>query len=232
MPEAIAEGAVKGRIGLRMRTEIPRPPAATIAALAACGSDLVADGMNRFGVMGGAIKPLKPGWRLAGPAVTVRVRAADNLMVNQALGLARPGDVLVVATGRHVANAIWGELMALAAMKQGLSGLVTDGAVRDRELLLGLDFPVFAAAVTAAACDKDGPGEINFPVAVGDVAVMPGDIVIADDDGVIVVPMADVGDVMAGIAAKRKFEAQRRADIEAGRVVTDAVAKTVSALLG
>jgi 4-hydroxy-4-methyl-2-oxoglutarate aldolase len=224
--------STRGKIGMRVRAEIERPPAPEAAELAAFGSSMLADGMNRFNAMSPEIRPVHPGWRLAGPAVTVRVRAADNLMVTRAIGLARPGDVLVICTGRHHRNAVWGELTTLAARRQGLAGVVTDGAVRDVELLRKMGFPVFAAAFAAAACDKDGPGEINFPVSVGDAVVMPGDLVVGDDDGIVVVPLADRLDVLAGIRAKLASEERRRRDIEAGIVVPDAVVAAVDARTG
>jgi regulator of RNase E activity RraA len=217
---------------MRVREEIERPPPALAAELAGFGSSMLADGMNRFNAMDPGIRALRPGWRLAGPAVTVRVRAADNLMVMRAIGIARPGDVLVICTGRHHRNAVWGELTTLAARKQGLAGVVTDGAVRDVELLRSMDFPVFAAAFSPTACDKDGPGEINFAVSVGNTVVMPGDLVVGDDDGVVVLPFADRDDVLAGIRAKLASEERRRREIESGVVVPDAVVAAVDARTG
>ena len=119
----------------------------------------------------------------------------------------------------------------LAAMKRGLAGVVTDGGVRDLPILERLGFPVFGGGLTPAACDKDGPGEINFPIAIGDVPILPGDIVVADDDGVVIVPRGDVPDVLAGIEAKRQSEEKRRRDIAAGLVVPAAVVAAVDAKL-
>ncbi len=222
---------VSGRIGMRLRRKIERPDVAVVRQLAEFGSNLVADGMNRFNVIVGAARSLCRGWKLAGPATTVRVRPADNLMVMRAIDVAEPGDVLVVSTGRTVGNAVWGKLMTLAAMKRGLAGVVTDGGVRDLPILERLGFPVFGGGLTPAACDKDGPGEINFPVAIGDVPILPGDIVVADDDGVAIVPRGDVADVIVGIEAKRQSEEKRRRDIAAGLVVPAAVVAAVDAKL-
>jgi len=221
--------SVQGRIGCRVRFDIERPAATLTAELGAFGSSMLADGMNRFNGLDPSVRPIRPGWKVAGPAVTVRVRAADNLMVMRAIGIAQPGDVLVIATGRHHRNAVWGELTTLAARKRGLAGVVTDGAARDIELLRTMDFPVFAAAFAPTACDKDGPGEINFPVSVGDVVVMPGDLVVADDDGVVVLPFADRDDLLTGIRAKIESESRRRQEIESGVVVPDAVVAAVEA---
>ena len=219
--------AIRGKIGMRARDTIVRPDAKTISDLARYGTDLVADGMNRFGAIRGGIHSLNPGWRMAGPACTVRARPGDNLIIQYALSVAQPGDVLVVSTCGHADNAVWGELMNLAALKLGLAGVVTDGGARDLPLLRDAGFPVFAAGITPTACDKDGPGEVNFPVALGHVPVLPGDIVIGDDDGVVVVSPADVADILEGIKAKLESETRRRAEIASGKVVPDAVIAAV-----
>ena len=219
--------STRGRIGMRVREQIVRPDRGIVEKLAAFGSNLVADGMLRFGVMSSIVRCMKPGWKVAGPSITVRTRPADNLMVMRAIGIAQPGDVLVVSTMRHNGSAIWGELTTLAALKQGIAGLVTDGGMRDLPIVQELGLPVFAGGVTPSACDKDGPGEINFPIAVGDIPVMPGDIVIGDDDGVVVVPAADAEGVIAGIEAKSASEVRRRQEIASGKVVPDAVVAAV-----
>ena len=219
----------KGKIGMRVRSEIERPDPSQVSELGAFGASMLTDGMNRFNAMSPDIRPMNPGWKLAGPAVTVRVRAADNLMVMRAIGLARAGDVLVICTGRHHRNAVWGELTTLAALRQGLAGVVTDGAVRDVALLRTMGFPVFAAACAPTACDKDGPGEINFPVSGGDTVVIPSDRGVADEDGIGVVPLADRLDLLAGIRAKLAAEERRRREIESGIVVPAAVVAAVDA---
>jgi RraA family protein len=164
--------------------------------------------MWRFASIGGEIKAFhKPGLRMAGFAFTVRVSPADNLMLHKALTLAKPGDVIVVEAGGALTNAITGELMAATAKQRGIAGFVIDGAIRDRAGILQLEFPVYAKGLQPRGPYKDGPGEINVPVSCNGVVVNPGDIVIGDDDGVVVVPMRDAHSVLK--KAKEKAEQER-----------------------
>ncbi|HHY46137.1 MAG TPA: 4-carboxy-4-hydroxy-2-oxoadipate aldolase/oxaloacetate decarboxylase [Firmicutes bacterium] len=212
-------GRVRGKIGFRFVEDIVRPPKEVVEGLGALPISNIADVMNRFRVMDPAIKPLSPGTRVAGPAVTVMVRPADNLMLHKAIDLAKPGDVIVVDTGGNVNNAVWGELMTLAALKKGIAGLIVDGAVRDAEEDRRLGFPIFARAVTGRGGDKDGPGEVNFPISCGGVVVEPGDIVIGDDDGVVVVPSGNAEEVLNMARSKMALEVKRKEAIANGVII-------------
>lgn len=157
----------------------------------------VGDAMGRFQIMDAGIKTInKPGVKMVGSAVTIRVRPGDNLMVHAALEVAVEGDVLVVDAQRSVMNASWGEILTHIAMKKNIAGLVVDGAVRDAYEIKELGFPVFTRAVNAAGPDKEGPGEINYPINCGGVPVSPGDIVLGDDDGVAVIPRNDAAVIL------------------------------------
>ena len=125
---------------------------------------------------------------MAGPALTVKTRPGDNLMIHKALLMAEPGDVIVVDAGGDLTNALVGELMLSHAMKIGVAGVVINGAVRDYGWIRANNFPVFAAGVTHRGPYKDGPGEINVPIALGGMVIEPGDLVIGDDDGLLCVP--------------------------------------------
>ena len=139
-------------------------------------------------------------------------------MVHKALAVASPGDIVVVTTGGNVTSAVFGELMCQSAVAAKLGGLIVDGAVRDVEAITRLGFPVYSRSVCPGGCDKDGPGEINVPVACGGVVVMPGDIVVADDDGVAVVPQADAEAVLRGVTELAERERKRTEEIHAGQV--------------
>lgn len=176
----------------------------------------VADAMDRLGAMDARIKPVWSGATLVGRAYTVWTRAGDNKVLHEALRLAAPGDVLVVNGEGDESRALLGELMGERAKVNGLAGFVVDGAIRDAEVLGEIAMPVFARAVTPAGPFKYGPGKLGTTVAVGGVAVTPGDLVLGDSDGVVIVPQAEVERVLIAAEAKFADETARRADIKAG----------------
>ena len=126
---------------------------------------------------------------MAGPALTVKTRPGDNLMLHKALDLAEPGDVIVVDAGGDLTNAIIGEIMSGYAASRGLGGIVINGAIRDAGALRRASFPVYAAGVTHRGPYKDGPGEINVPIAIDGMVIEPGDLIVGDEDGVLVRPL-------------------------------------------
>lgn len=218
-----------GNPGFRIRYEIDRPDAALIAELARYSTCNIADAQGRFRVMCPAIKPVNQQIKLAGPAVTVLARPGDNLMVHKALEVAQPGDVVVVSTCGNDNAAVFGELMGSTLKGAKLGGLVVDGAVRDHDELLELGIAVFARSLVGSACDKDGPGEINFPVACGGVPVLPGDVVIGDANGVVIVPQADLAWVLAKTKQIVAGEEKRLAEIAAGQLFKAEIDATLRA---
>lgn len=173
----------------------------------------IADTMNRIAVLGNGIRrvssPAKP--IMAGYAITVKVRAGDNLMLHAALDMATENDVIVVSNEGDRSRALMGEIMiAYAHYTRKIAGIVLDGPVRDIDALSVLDFPIFATGSNPAGPFKEGPGEVNTPIAVGGVAVRPGDLIVGDADGVIAVPLGD--------AAALLDEATRYASFDAGKV--------------
>lgn len=177
----------------------------------------VSDCMSRMSGFGARIRPLHRQGVLAGPALTVRTRPGDNLMIHKALDMALPGDVLVVEAGGDVSNSLMGELMISHAIKRGLAGVIIDGAVRDLAWIRDHDFPVFAAGVSHRGPYKDGPGEINVPISIDGNVVHPGDLVIGDDDGALAVPIDEVAEVYAAAVKKHEAETRQLAAIEAGQ---------------
>lgn len=177
----------------------------------------VGDCMSRMFAGGPALRPMhRPGQRMAGPAVTVKTRPGDNLLIHKALWTAAPGDVLVVDGGGDLTNALFGEIMVSIAVKRGLAGVVLNGSIRDAFTLREGDFPVFAAGVTHRGPYKDGPGEINVPIAIAGMVIEPGDLVIGDDDGVLCVPYEQAHALHDAARAKMAQEAQMMAAIQAG----------------
>lgn len=176
----------------------------------------VSDCMARMTAGGSRLRPMHAGGRMAGPALTIKTRPGDNLMIHKALQLAQPGDVIVVDGGGDLTNSLIGEIMIGDAIRQQLGGVVINGAIRDADVLAKLDFPVFAAGVTHRGPYKDGPGEINVPIAIDGMVIEPGDLVIGDGDGVLCVPFDDVSTLLAAARKKQDIEAKMVADIEAG----------------
>lgn len=212
-----------GKIGFRIFISNKRPDKKLVEELSRFPTTNIADAMGRFRVMDPGIKCVTKGKIAAGPAVTVMVRPADNLMVHKALEIAKPGDVIAVSTCGNVNSAVWGELMTHSALKLGLAGLIVDGAIRDGESINKLGFPVFARNIAASGCDKDGPGEINCSISCGGVVVRPGDIIIASEEGIVVVPLEDAEEVLEKVKGIHKREQKRVEEIEAGKVVKDEI---------
>jgi regulator of RNase E activity RraA len=190
-----------------------------LARFGTAASSQVADCMSRLGGMDGGIKPVWRSARIIGPALTVWCHSADNLMLHKALDVAAPGDIVVVNTQGNLANACFGELMATSAVKMGVRGVIVDGVVRDADALERLALPVYSRGLCPNGCNKDGGGEAGGIVACGGVAVRPGDIVIADRDGVTVVPFDDAVEVAELASAQMKREEKRLAEIENGVLV-------------
>ncbi len=204
-----------GKIGFRIRTDPARPPADLVDAFRGLATPNLADAMGRFHFMDPGIVA-RTGLPLCGVAVTVAARPADNLMVHKALELARPGDVIVVNTSGNTTSAVFGGLMGHTAAAARLGGIVVDGAVRDLDELTALHLPVFSRSVCAGGCDKDGPGEVNVPVACGGIVVMPGDIVVGDRDGVVAIPADDAAEVLELVRTLVARERARIAEIDRG----------------
>ncbi|MBI4540862.1 MAG: RraA family protein [Gemmatimonadetes bacterium] len=215
-----------GRIGFRIVTDPPRPEPALVARLYGIPSANLADAMGRFHFMDPGIR-LRSGTGVCGVAVTVNARPGDNLMVHKALELARPGDVIVVCTNGDVASAVFGELMCRTAAGAGAGGIVVDGAVRDVEGMASLNFAAYSRTVSIGSCDKDGPGEINVPIACGGTVVMPGDIVVGDADGVAVVPRSDAEEVLALVTELVERERTRIEEIRAGALFKSDIDETL-----
>jgi regulator of RNase E activity RraA len=183
----------------------------------AFAASILADVAGRRGTLDGRIAPLAPSMRLAGPAFTVEVRAGDNLMIHAAMTMARPGDILVIDGKADRTCALMGSIMVNACRRLALGGVVIDGAVRDTEELRELGFPVYAICANPNGPTKFVPGRINWPISCGGIAVHPGDLVVGDADGVVVVEREKAASLLDEAAKKVADERARIADIVAGR---------------
>ncbi len=175
----------------------------------------VSDSMWRLTAGGSRLRPMHKSGQMAGPALTVKSRPGDNLMLHKAIDMAEPGDIIVCDAGGDLTNSLMGELMLAHAIKRGVGGFVLDGAVRDVEAFLEVNLPVFAAGVSHRGPYKDGPGEINVSVAIDGMVIEPGDLVIGDWDGVLSIPLDDVESILKKTNEKQAAEAVDMAKIEA-----------------
>jgi regulator of RNase E activity RraA len=208
-----------GRPGFRVRAGWRRPDAALLDAFGAASSAQVADCMSRLGAMDSGIRPVWRAPRIIGAALTVWCHSGDNLMLHKALSLALPGDVVVMNTQGNVNSSGFGELLATGAMKFGVCAVIVDGTIRDADAIEAMGLPVYSRGLCPSGCNKDGAGEVGAIVACGGVAVRPGDVIIADRDGVTVVPLDDAPEVAALAKAQIEREQGRLAEIERGVLV-------------
>lgn len=193
-----------------------RVPADTVAQAARFQPAILADVAGRRGALHGRIRPLHPSMKLAGTAFTVEVRPGDNLMIHAAISLAQPGDVLVIDGKGDLSSALMGTIMMTACKQLGLAGVVMDGAARDSLEIIEMDYPVFAAGTNPNGPTKNIGGRIGHPVTVGGVTIHPGDFVIGDNDGVVVVEREKITGLLPLADKKVKDEAARIAAIKTG----------------
>ena len=201
--------------------DFERPDSKLIERLAKFATPNISDALVRFGGMAPRIKPAFKGAKMAGPAYTVLNYPKDNLMTHYALKHAKAGDVLVVDNHGASVGSGWGELMSTAAKVKGLAGLVVDGPVRDLSALKEIGFPVFSSGIMAEGTVKVTPGSVNCPVCCGDQAVSPGDIILGDEDGVVVVPARKLEEVLKTAETIEEKESVIKQRIMAGETIYD-----------
>jgi 4-hydroxy-4-methyl-2-oxoglutarate aldolase len=204
------------RPGFVIKRTFERPDEEVVARLSRSPTGHIGDALGRSGAMCSRVRLIAGNMPMCGAALTVEAPPGDNLVVWKALSMAGPGDVIVVATGGHDRHAVWGDQTAAIASQKGLAGLVTDGAVRDVRGLREVGLPTFAAAVTPNSPEKDGPGRVNLPVSCGGRVVCPGDIVIGDADGVVVVPKDLAKAVLVDLDRIDGYEQERATAIVGG----------------
>lgn len=194
----------------------PRPERELVEALSKFSTATLHEAMGKKGALPHHIRPIWPEMKLSGTALTVKARPGDNLMLHKAVSLAEPGDVLVVDCDGFVEAGHWGEIITVAAIEKGIKGLVTNGAVRDTIQIRELGFPIFSAGISIKGTTKAVPGKINNSVSFEGVIVNPGDIVIGDNDGIVIVPFEDAAKLIHAAQAKEKAEAEAIKKIREG----------------
>ena len=204
-------------------------PAALVALFEGLPASIISDNLNRMTGTWGLSPMHRPGTALLGPALTVRTRPGDNLMIHKALQLGKPGDVLVVDGGGALDRALFGDIMKNVARMRGFAGIVLDGAIRDASAFRNDTLPCYARGVCHRGPYKDGPGEINVPVSIGGMVVHPGDIVVGDDDGLVFITPAEARAVAEASRKKAAAEASTLESIAARRYDDQWVDQTLKA---
>jgi 4-hydroxy-4-methyl-2-oxoglutarate aldolase len=202
-------------------TDPPRADIADAETLGAFGTATVHEALGRTGYLGPELRPAWPGARIGGTAVTALCWPGDNLMIHVAVEQCRPGDVLVVATNSPSTDGLFGELFATALAHRGVRGVILGCGVRDVIELQEMGFPAWSRAVSAQGSVKATAGAVNVPVVLGGQTIHPGDVVVADDDGVMVVPRADVPRALTASQARIDKEAASRAAFQQGELGLD-----------
>ena len=172
-----------------IKKDYKKPDIELIEKFKSLPTPAISDVMGRHSCMSNRIRPVYKEARVVGPALTVRAYPSDNLMIHVGLKMAVAGDILVVDAGGYSNVGLWGEVMTICAQTKGVKGLVIDGGIRDCKELEELDFPTFSAGINARGGFKSDPGSVNCPISCGDVVVNPGDIIVADENGIVVVPL-------------------------------------------
>lgn len=190
------------KIGYRVVEDIPRVEPELLERIAKYSSSELCDGMIVYNAMDYHIKPVVTTKKIVGQAVTLKLLLGDSLLVTKALSLCQPGDILVIDGHGSGNNALWGDHRSLIAKRLGLSGVVMDGAFRDIDENEEIGFPIYARAVTSGSSTKNSNGEINVPIVCGGVLVQPGDIIVGDRNGVVVVPPGYAEQIMADTQKK------------------------------
>jgi 4-hydroxy-4-methyl-2-oxoglutarate aldolase len=202
-------------------TSIDRTELDLVDRLAAVGTATVHEAIGRRGYVGSEIGPIQQGTKIAGNAVTVLSHPGDNGMIHAAVEQCRAGDILVVANTAPSTHGMFGDLLATSLMRRGVRGLVIDAAVRDTADLREMGFPVWTQHVSCQGTVKNTPGSVNVPIRIGEQLVNPGDVICADDDGVVVVARAEAAWALEQSNARLEKETATRARLEAGELGLD-----------
>ena len=204
-----------------IKRHIERSDAASIDALAAAGTATVHEAIGRVGYVGPHLQPIQQGAKIAGSAVTVLSHPGDNIMIHAAVEMCQDGDVLVVTNTAPSTHGMFGDLLASSLMARGVRGLVIDAGVRDTMDLRSMGFPVWSQHVSCQGTVKNTPGSVNVPVVLGGITVQPGDVICADDDGVVVVPRTDAVRAVEASTARLAREKKLRGVLESGQLGVD-----------
>lgn len=201
----------------KFKNSFERPDNSWINKYSHIPTPVIGDVMGRQNIMDARIRPRWDGARFVGPALTIMTYPSDNFMIHVGVSLAQEDDILVVDAGNYQNAGLWGEILTINAMHRKVKGIVIDGAVRDVKEIEELQFPMFASGINARGGYKSNPGTVNVPVSCGGVAVCPGDLIVADENGVAVIPRLDIEDVYEECLKKINSEKQTMEQLKQGK---------------
>ncbi|MEW9668092.1 4-carboxy-4-hydroxy-2-oxoadipate aldolase/oxaloacetate decarboxylase [Ammoniphilus sp. 3BR4] len=204
-----------------VKTVIERPSAASILKASSFSSATLHEAAGKKGALPSGIKPLSSSMKVCGPAVTVSSPPIDNIMLHEAIIAAQPGDVLIVEVSGVYEAGYWGDIMTKAAMERHIGGLIIDGCVRDGLDIIDMGFPVFSRGLCIQGTGKKGGGTINQPIQIGEVLIMPGDLIMADADGIVVIPRADVDEVLVNAQKREDDEKHISEELKTGKTTME-----------
>jgi 4-hydroxy-4-methyl-2-oxoglutarate aldolase len=197
-------------------TKIQRPSTEMIKAFSDLAAASIHEASGRKGYVDCAIKPISRGIKICGPALTVQCAPGDNIMLHKALERAQPGDIIVASVGDGYEYGYFGNLMATSAIARGLGGLCIDGCIRDGSEIIASGFPVFARGFCIRGTNKGTLGLVNYPLIFGGLTIFPGDLIVGDDDGLVVVKQADCADVLEKTKARVENEKVKEKTLRSG----------------
>jgi 4-hydroxy-4-methyl-2-oxoglutarate aldolase len=201
--------------------KISRPDPEAVKILGELGVATVHEAQGRTGLMKPYMRPIYPSAKVAGPAVTVLCQSGDNLMIHAAVAVCQPGDVLVVTTGSDSTDGMFGDLLGTSLVAHGVLGLIIDAGVRDVSELTAMDFPVWSRAISAQGTVKSTAGSVNIPIVCAGASIQPGDVVVGDMDGVVVVPREHAAEVAKASQARVAKEEKNRHSLRSGELGLD-----------
>jgi 4-hydroxy-4-methyl-2-oxoglutarate aldolase len=216
-------------VALQINTRFERTAESIVSRFRSVSTGNICDAQGRGGALDFRIKPISKNTSFAGVALTVETVPKDNLAPWAALDIARPGDVVVISTGEYFASSVIGDVYVGMARNRGVVAIITDGVVRDVEGITAVGIPVFACGVSPNSPWKNGPGTVGFPIVIGGMSIHPGDIVVGDPDGVVIVSRMKAEEAAEELKAVLAKEAKMEADVKAGKSVPGWLAEAYKA---
>ncbi len=201
--------------------DIQRPSAVSIEQASIFSSATLCEAAGNKGILPTGLKPLDRGMKICGPVITVASPPVDNIMLHEALLVAKEGDVIVATVSDQYEAGYWGDIMTVAAKERGVQGLVIDGCVRDSTDIIAMGFPTFSRGLCVHGTGKRGGGTINHPIQIGNVTIHPGDLIVGDCDGIVVIPKENIDEVVKKAVEREEKEEQIRADLRNGKTTME-----------
>lgn len=201
--------------------DIIRPDEKEIVQASRFSSATLHEASGKRGAMPSGIKPLSPEMKICGPAVTVHSPPGDNIMLHEAIIAAKPGDILVVSVSGEFEAGYWGDIMTKAAKERGIQGLLIDGCVRDSKEIIEMGFPVFSRGLCIRGTAKKGGGTINHQIRIGEPVISPGDLIVGDADGAVVLPRNEIKEIIAKAEEREELEKWISQQLAAGRTTME-----------